>query len=256
MIALTKAAVVELLAFYTESKKARRVTVEGRNFHSLSYRYYGKVSLKTEEKELISSANSITFMPANTSYETEIIEDTKMAVVHFKLNEKVQFDGPATLDVQNGEIARSFEKLLKSFRVDTPIDFVCMANFYELLAVLEALAPLEAKERIPRKIALARENMIRCFTDPCFSISSLADGLGVSTAYLRREFSKAYSKSPNSFLRDLRIGNAKNLLQSEYLSIAQIAKQSGFSSESYFIQVFHKAVGKSPNRYREQFFAT
>ena len=256
VILLTRAAVIELLAFYTESEKSKRVTVDGRNFYSLSYRYYGKVALECGEKELVSGANSVTFMPASTSYETEIIEDTKMAVVHFKLSESLHFDSPAILEVHDGEITGLFEKLIRSFRVDKPIDFNCMAIFYELLAKIEAITPLDAKERIPHKISLAREAMIQSFKDSCFSVSSLAEVLGVSTSYLRREFSKAYGKSPIAFLRDLRIENAKNLLQSEYLSIAQIAKQSGFSSESYFIQVFHKVLGKSPNRYREQFFAT
>jgi transcriptional regulator GlxA family with amidase domain len=52
----------------------------------------------------------------------------------------------------------------------------------------------------------------------------------------------------------LRVANAKNLLQSENLSVTQIAEQSGFSSASYFIQVFAKAVGESPEKYRRRFY--
>jgi AraC-like DNA-binding protein len=55
-----------------------------------------------------------------------------------------------------------------------------------------------------------------------------------------------------SFLRDIRIGNAKNLLRSEYLSVSQVAEQCGFSGTSYFIQIFHKTVGESPERYRRR----
>ena len=253
---MTRAAVVELLAFYTDSKKTRRVTVESRNFYSLSYRYYGKVSISTSDAELVSGANSVTFMPASTSYETEIIKDTRMAVVHFRLNHSIKLDGPAVFYVSDNEVPRLFEKLIDNFRFDTPINFSCMAIFYELLAKLESLAPLKHEKHIPSKISLAREQLIKSFADPCLSITSLADRLGVSTSYLRREFSRTYQKSPIAFLRDLRIGNAKKLLQSEYLSIAQIAEQSGFSSESYFIQVFHKTVGISPSRYREQLCTT
>ena len=252
MIALNKAAVIDLLAFDTTSGQTRRMSVEGRNFYSLSYRYYGTVLFRTQEGELISKANSITFMPENTSYETEIIEDTKMAVVHFKLDRDIHVCAPATLDVPSKEIPLLFEKLIQGVRVDTPIDFRCMSIFYELLAKLETLTPPNQESHIPHKIALARERMTENFSNPCLSVASIADDLGVSTSYLRREFSKAYGKTPSLFLRDLRITNAKNLLQSEYLSIAQIAEQSGFSSESYFIQVFHSVVGKSPGRYRQQ----
>ena len=82
------------------------------------------------------------------------------------------------------------------------------------------------------------------------AIDALAEELSVSTSYLRREFSKTYGKSPVSYLRDLQITHAKNLLQSEYLSVGEIASQSGFSGTSYFIQIFHKTVGTSPERYR------
>ena len=105
---------------------------------------------------------------------------------------------------------------------------------------------------IPQKIYLAREQMLEKFSDPLFSIDTLAESLGVSTSYLRREFSRAYGKSPIAFLKDLRIKNAKLLLHSGYMSIAEIAEQSGFSSASYFIQVFHKTVGCSPARYRTE----
>ena len=250
---LNRSAVTELLAFYATSGKARRVAVEGRDFYSLSYRYYGKVLLKTREAEIISGASSITFMPKNTSYETEIMEDTKMAVVHFRLDKDIGLFEPSVLNVQSGEVLALFEKLIDGFRVDAPVDFGCMAIFYELLARLEALAPL-GEEYVPKKIALARERMIRDFSDSFFSISALAEALAISTAYLRREFSRAYGKSPSRFLRDLRVENSKNLLQSEYLSIGQIGELCGFSSESYFIQVFHKATGQSPQRYRQQLY--
>ena len=251
---MIRSAVVDLRAFETASGKTRRVVVEGRDFYSLSYRYYGQVLLKTRDTEFVSQANSITFMPKGIGYETEIMEDTKMAVVHFKLDQDIPCHEPSVLEVKNPDIPLLFEKLIRSFRVDTPIDFRCMAYFYELLAVLESIAELAQEEHIPHKIAQARELMLRRFSDPCLSISSLSESLGISTSYLRREFAKVYGKSPAAYLREMRIGNAKNLLQSEYLSIARIAELSGFSSESYFIQVFHKTVGLSPDRYRRQLY--
>ena len=35
-------------------------------------------------------------------------------------------------------------------------------------------------------------------------------------------------------------------------SIAQIASSTGFASQSYFSQIFKKAVGLSPNQYRKR----
>ena len=77
--------------------------------------------------------------------------------------------------------------------------------------------------------------------------------LGVSTSYLRREFSRAFGVSPIAFLRDVRVANAKNMLESGVLSVGEIAEQCGFASPAYFIQVFHKAVGAPPDRYRRSY---
>ena len=247
-----RAAVVELLAFDTTTGRTKKMTVDGRDFYSLSYRYYGKISIKADDKELISEANSITFMPKNISYETEIIEDTRMAVAHFKLDEDIDFRNPVVISLNDRSVRSLFEKLIESYRVDRPMDLNCMSIFYQLLARLEALTLTDSREHISQKIRAAKEYMLQGYTDPLFSISLLADLCKVSTAYLRREFSRAYGMSPVSFLRDLRIENAKNLLQSEYLTISEIAEQSGFSSASYFIQVFHKTVGESPDRYRQR----
>ena len=194
-----KAAVTELVAFYVSTEKTKKTAVAGRDFYSLSYRYHGKVSIKSSQGELVSEANSLTFMPKNTPYETEIIEGTRIAVVHFKLDRDIKFCNPSTWETGDKSIRALFEKLIQSYHVGEVIDFSCMASFYELLAKLESLELFESREQIPRKIARAREKMFQSFSDPCFSIATLAEQVEISTAYLRREFSRAYGKARAPF---------------------------------------------------------
>ena len=248
----SKTAVSEVYVFKGEAKASKRIAVRARDFYSISYRYSGKAYFKAGDVEFVSEANSITFMPKNTSYETEVIEDTLTVVAHFKLECDIDFRNPAVINADDKELIHLFEKLLRRSRVGSPVNFSMMAAFYELLAKLDSIDRIKSREAIPQKISTAREQMRLHFSDPLFSIESLADSLGISTSYLRREFSKAYGKSPIAYLKDLRIKNAKILLHSGYMSIAEVAEQSGFSSTSYFIQVFHKAIGCSPSKYREE----
>ena len=250
MIGTVKAAVTEMTAFYTTAGKTKRVWVDKRDFYSLSYRFYGEISVRAGDEELISREDSITFVPSCVPYETEIIRDTRMAVVHFKLSADVDFRNPSVITASDGEIRQLFERLAERYRVDDPMNFECMSLFYKLLASLETMGALNGKTQPSRSIRDARERMLREYSSSLFSVSRLAEGLGVSDSYLRREFSRAYGSSPISFLRDLRIARAKTLLKSEYLSVEQIAEQCGFSSASYFIQVFHKVTGISPDKYR------
>lgn len=249
---LSKTAVSEVYVFKGEAKASKRIAVKARDFYSISYRYSGKAYFKAGDVEFVSGANSITFMPKNVSYETEVLEDTQTVVAHFKLAHDIDFRNPAVINADDKELIHLFEKLLRRNRVGSPVNFSVMAVFYELLAKLDSLDPTKNRDAIPKKISAAREKMMSSFSDPLFSIDTLAENIGVSTSYLRREFSKAYGKSPIAYLKELRIKNAKVLLHSGYMSISEIAEQSGFSSTSYFIQVFHKTVGYSPSKYRDE----
>ena len=50
---------------------------------------------------------------------------------------------------------------------------------------------------------------------------------------------------------DRRIEACKELLTTSDLSVTQIASSAGFSSQSYFSQIFNKKVGMSPRQYRK-----
>ena len=244
------AAVTELTAFYVSAKRSDQVIVAERDFYSLSYRYSGSISVEANGERLISEEGSMTFIPKGLGYKTEILEDMRMAVVHFKLAEDVDFRNASVVEADGAGISLLFEKLIYSARPDNPVDFRAMASLYELLARLDELSGRENAHGVPEKIRLARKSMERRYNDPALSVASVADSLGVSASYLRREFSRAYGASPIAFLQDVRVSQAKNMLESGVLSVGEIAEQCGFASPAYFIQVFHKRVGTSPDRYR------
>ena len=247
-----RAAVTEFSVLTALSRKRAEISVMERDFYSLSYRYSGKITVKSNENTLCSESGSITFIPKGLPYRTEIIEDSQMIAVHFKLDRDIHFRNASVIQAQDSTIPLLFEKLAKSFRVDEPVNFHCMSLFYELLERLEKHAEGERNGRISQKLCSIREYVIQNYRDPDLNIDALAKEFGISTSYLHREFTKAYGTSPVTFLRLTRIGNAKNMLEACYLSIGEIAEQCGFSSASYFIQVFHKTVGESPNRYRQR----
>ena len=244
--------VTEVTAFYLSAKKSERTFVDKRDFHSLSYRYNGKILVEDTNDRIYSDAGSVTFISKGLSYMTEILEDTRMAVVHFKLDDDIDFRNAAVVKPENVGIRLLFEKLIRNFHVDSPRDFHCMSIFYELLAWLEDSTQRGITAKIPEKIRLAKEAIEQGYHDKEMSISTLAEKMNISTAYLRREFYRSFGVSPISFLRGVRIANANNMLESGLLSVSEIAEQCGFSSDSYFIQVFHKLVGEAPDKYRRR----
>jgi AraC-like DNA-binding protein len=68
--------------------------------------------------------------------------------------------------------------------------------------------------------------------------------------YLSHAFKREYGVSPINYMITRRIEESKYLLAETDLSMSQIAQLLGFSSLSYFSQVFRKTQGISPMEYR------
>ncbi|MEE3239777.1 MAG: helix-turn-helix domain-containing protein [Pseudomonadota bacterium] len=79
----------------------------------------------------------------------------------------------------------------------------------------------------------------------------MAELLGISIRTLNRRFKTATRQSPQDYLRAVRIGHAKELLQKSNLSVAEVAEQCGFNDNSHFGSTFKKVVSMPPSEYRE-----
>ena len=83
------------------------------------------------------------------------------------------------------------------------------------------------------------------------TLDRLAKLTHINKYYLAHSFAEYVGKSPISYLIETRLNASKQLLTSSDKSIADIAASTGFSSQSYFSQVFRKNVGMSPQEYRK-----
>jgi len=87
-------------------------------------------------------------------------------------------------------------------------------------------------------------------TDPNFDIIMLSGVMGISRSQLYRKIKKNTGLSTASYIRQIRLQMSKELLQTTDWSIADIAKQVGFNSASYFTSSFKETFGHSPKNSR------
>lgn len=80
----------------------------------------------------------------------------------------------------------------------------------------------------------------------------LADLTGVSLAHFRRLFQEAMGAPPHRYILAARLEQARKLLTMTGLPIAQIAQDSGFSSQSHLTACFRAAHAASPAEFRAQ----
>lgn len=78
------------------------------------------------------------------------------------------------------------------------------------------------------------------------SVEELADMAHVTFTHFSREFKRRYSITPREYMINLKITEAKNLLQNSSLSIKEIAETLGYSDQLYFSKQFSLKTGTSP----------
>ncbi|MNI00423.1 HTH-type transcriptional regulator YesS [compost metagenome] len=82
------------------------------------------------------------------------------------------------------------------------------------------------------------------------SLDELADVTSYSKQFICKVFKEQYSQTIADYLTKLRIEKAKELLADEYLSIAEVAEQSGYRSPGYFGTKFKQHTGVTPMQFR------
>lgn len=83
------------------------------------------------------------------------------------------------------------------------------------------------------------------------TLDELAQKVGYSQSYISKIFRKETNLSITSYLIHLRIEHAKELLADDFLSIQDIAEQTGFSSLQYFSKLFKSKTGYTPSEFRK-----
>ncbi len=83
--------------------------------------------------------------------------------------------------------------------------------------------------------------------DAGFSVESLGREIGVSRPQLYRKVLAITGKSPVSFIRDVRLHKALNLLRENKFNISEIAFEVGYSNPSYFARSFFQKYGVKPS---------
>lgn len=124
--------------------------------------------------------------------------------------------------------------------------------------ILDFVSKLEQNSRNEgtdnRLITLAKKSVSENYQDVSLGVSTIAEELHVSLAYLSTMFKLETGQTLVKYITYYRMEQAKYLLETSNMKVADIAQKVGYLNTSYFISLFKNREGCSPQQYREKKF--
>lgn len=150
-----------------------------------------------------------------------------------------------------------FKQILKESEKQAPGSEIICHNLMENLILLLSrqtnfsvtLSPIHKKDT---RLCISVRQYIDHHFKENLSLETLADYAHVSKYHMVHVFTEEYGISPINYLISKRIEEGQKLLQTTDYSLSLIGRMMGFSSPSYFSQVFKKHTSCTPMEYRKK----
>ena len=216
-------------------------SVRPRAYSALAFRIRGSASILCGGGEYNVNVSDVLYLPQNMEY-TADYTDTEMIVIHFKaLRDDKEIE---VYPFQNGEqLYKLFLRALTVWENKEPgYTVYAMAQLYSILGSLQES---EAKTKLPEYFLSAVSYINANYKDSTLSAQKICENAGISSTNLRLLFKKYYQKTPTSYITELRLEYARNLISCGE-PIESAAEKSGFNDPKYFARVVKKHFSCTP----------
>ena len=174
-------------------------------------------------------------------YERTIVEEQVLMDHWLRIVKNIKTYLRAELQASKQLLIDSTEKLIsctKLFQNDVPSD------------VSSVIAAEQLSHYRPEIQSIL--NYIHEHYDERITLQDLSAFACLNEAYLSRLFKMETKKTINSYINELRIYKAKELLKSPNIMVKEVAQLVGIKDQLYFNRVFKKFCGENPTDYQDR----
>ncbi|MEG7530709.1 MAG: AraC family transcriptional regulator [Hungatella sp.] len=231
------------------------------NFAELFYVVSGKGTFYLDEETYPIGASDLMIVPPHTehteqSYDSNPLEYIVLGIEGITFLEQENSRGRVIYNYsQKAEMLYLLKLIVKEVQEEqNGCHLVCQ---YLLDVLLIQIMRLQKFVPAPiSSVKMTKEcGQIKRYLDANYAelitLDTLSEMTHMNKYYLVHAFAKYTGLSPINYLNSKRLEVSKELLVSTNYSISQIASSIGFSSQSYFSQVFRKSTAMTPNEYRK-----
>ena len=199
---------------------------------------------------LHTNGGELFYLPKSSSYRVKTIRLGGCYAINFDADIT---DEPFTVRFRSTDtVLKLFKAAEKAWRQqDESRQLVVMKTLYEIILLMRSERQKQYRPDAQLcLIAPAVEKISADFTENELSVAELAALCGISEAYFRRLFIGKFGMTPKEYIIALRIGYARQLLESGQFTVGETARLCGYAEVSHFSREFKKRVGMPPNGYR------
>lgn len=242
--------IVSANTIYSDKKASgKRIN---RHVWAIIIKYEGETEYLCNNRRFISNAQNMVLLPKGCSYEWKCLQAGPCCVVEFDSNQtlnEILSLSPLHMD----KILNLMKKIeFERTRKEKTYKLECMKDMYMILLQLlnttpKSYLPTDQKEKIQNVLDYIAQNYTQNMKN-----DDLARLTPYSTVYFRKLFTLVTGMSPITYLHNLRITKAKEMLCSDYSSISEIAYSLGYADIYDFSRTFKKYAGVSPTHFQKE----
>ena len=234
------------------------------HFTELFYITNGSGTFYIDNETFPVKKNNLIIVNPNTPHTECGHPDTPFEYIALGLN-RVEFSAdkkPSTTNYIIRDISKNKDDIYSLLKIilkevrnkDENFETICQ-NLLEVL-VIDIIRTTHTDVIITSSQMTTKEcKFIEQYIDEHFrddiTLQTLSELTYLNKYYLVHTFKNYKGISPISYLIDRRIQEAKHLLETTNHPVTKIAELCGFSSQSYFSQIFKKETSMTPNTYRK-----
>lgn len=212
-------------------------------------KYEGETVYSCNGKRILSDRNHAVILPKGCSYDWHCTKSGHFSIIEFESS--LSHDEPFSFPVKNSEkLLKKFKELEYKRNLKKPMmELESIMDTYSIIlwimqAAPEKYTPSDKQQLLTPALEYISQNYNRSITNDI-----LAGITGISTVYFRKLFTEIIGVPPITFVHELRIEKAKEMLRSDYSTLSDIAQSLGYSSLYDFSRDFKKHTGVSPSKY-------
>lgn len=148
--------------------------------------------------------------------------------------------------------SQSFEQIILELQLQKEFSEESAALFFSHIIMMAGRHQCELSHNRDIPLREVEEVMIyfREHYHETINIESLVEARGYGVRSFYRKFKNCTGLTPLQYLLEIRLLNAKKLLETTNFQVNEVSRLVGYDNALYFSRLFHKHTGVSPKDYR------